>query len=76
MLRSRLRAPEPIAGGAPVEAAGNDLGDPPAPRPLPWLALTGIAFLCTAVLLQLVHRARNRLLAGRGGPSRCLARSE
>jgi len=73
MQRSRLRAPEPVAGGPPVEAAGNDLGDPPAPPPLPWLAMAGVAFLFVAVLLQVVHRTRNRVLAARGGPSRCLA---
>jgi Right handed beta helix region len=70
---SRLHAPEPIAGGSALEAVGNDLGEPLAPPPLPWLAFAGVTFLFLAVVLQVIHRARNQVLASGRRASRCLA---
>jgi parallel beta-helix repeat protein len=69
---SHLDAHEPFEGAAPRLADGNTLVAPMSA--LPWLAMAGAAFLVLAVLLQLVHRTRNRLdpsvvPTGREGPA-------
>jgi parallel beta-helix repeat protein len=55
---SRLDAPEPFKGATPRDASRNLLVSPGSALPL--LALTGAAFLVLAVVLQVVHRPRDR----------------
>jgi parallel beta-helix repeat protein len=55
---SRLDAPAPFKGATARDAGRNLLVSPGSA--LPWLALAGAAFLVLAVVLQAVHRSRNR----------------
>jgi parallel beta-helix repeat protein len=55
---SRLDAHEAFKGVAPRAASGNTIISPTSA--LPWLAMAGGAFLVLAVVLQVVHRSRNR----------------
>jgi parallel beta-helix repeat protein len=56
--RSRLVASSPFSGAAPKANTGNTLVSAEAAPPR--LALAGAAFLVLAVVLQVVHRSRNR----------------
>jgi hypothetical protein len=64
---SRVSAPAPMAGVAPRTSFDNRLISPPSA--LPWLAVAGAAFLVLAVILQLVHRSRNRAVGLKEGPT-------
>ena len=55
---SRLDAHEAFRGAAPRAARGNTIIS--STSALPWLAMAGGAFLVLAVVLQVVHRSRNR----------------
>jgi poly(beta-D-mannuronate) C5 epimerase len=58
---SRLSAPAAFDGAALRSNTGNTVVA--ARAALPWLAMAGATFLVLAVLLQLVHRSRNRQLS-------------
>jgi hyaluronan synthase len=56
---SSVESSSPLAGARPRATLANRLI---APRgPIRWLAIAGVAYLAVAVLLQLVHRSRNRV---------------
>jgi mannuronan 5-epimerase len=56
--RSTIESTTPLSGSPPRAVAANTLI---APRgPVPWLAITGVAYLAVAILLHLVHLSRNR----------------
>jgi parallel beta-helix repeat protein len=55
---SKLSAAAAFDGAAPRANTGNSVASPAVA--LPWLAMAGAAFLVVAVVLQVVHRTRNR----------------
>jgi parallel beta-helix repeat protein len=56
---SSVQSSSPLAGAPPRALLANRLI---APRgPVRWLAVAGVAYLVVAVLLQVVHRSRNRI---------------
>lgn len=57
MWASTVSAPDPMDGTGLRIDVGNDLRRPMLA--LPWLALAGLGFVSVALLLHLLHRARN-----------------
>jgi parallel beta-helix repeat protein len=57
---SSLASASPLSGSRPRAVLANRLI---APRgPVRWLAIAGVAYLAVAIVLQLVHRSRNRIV--------------
>jgi len=56
LQRSTIVAARPIVGAGVAAPPGNRLGNPPPP--FPWLALAGVLFILTALVLHLAHRRR------------------
>jgi len=56
LQRSTIVAARPIVGAGVAVSPGNRLGNPPPP--FPWLALAGVLFILTALVLHLAHRRR------------------
>jgi parallel beta-helix repeat protein len=56
---SSIRSPSPLSGSPPRAVLANRLVAPAGP--VRWLAVIGVAYLVVAVLLQVVHKRRNRV---------------
>ena len=56
---SSIESPSPLAGSPPRATLANRLVAPAGP--IRWLAVMGVAYLAVAVLLQVVHKSRNRV---------------
>jgi parallel beta-helix repeat protein len=56
---SSIESPSPLAGSPPRATLANRLVAPAGP--VRWLAVVGVAYLAVAVLLQVVHKSRNRV---------------
>jgi parallel beta-helix repeat protein len=56
---SSIESPSPISGSPPRAVLANRLTAPGGP--IRWLAIMGVAYLVVAVVLQVVHKSRNRV---------------